>query len=358
MKKFLLVCLFLLVLSPVSAKAAAISSQSLSGKAIAERGEEITVTFELDFAGIDNTEAGTEGVWQIAYQVIFDENVFVLESVKSDSFNTALGKENGINLIFSVVTEGAPNTCVYGGQLYCGKYKSTMTFLVKNTNETKSKIEIGAIVVGFLNMNDPDKEYTEEDIDPVTTTSYASHTVKINQSNSKVETPSNSTNNSQSTTSSAKPSTSVSQSSNALLKSLNVENYDIKFDTYLLDYTVEVDDNVNNLTIKVEPEDNKATYKVIGADDLQKNENKVLIEVTAENGDKKTYTINTRTKKEETKKIKTEAKEEDQKEKVTVNKKFVTYIIIFFGGIVGLVIIGFIISKIKNRKLNKMLDQL
>ena len=50
--------------------------------------------------------------------------------------------------------------------------------------------------------------------------------------------------------------------------------------------------------------------------------------------------------------------EEQKKEEAKVNPRFLLYLGILFGGIVFLAIVGFIVSKIRNRKLNKMLDEL
>lgn len=334
---------------PVIAKAAAISSQSLNGPVNVSAGEEIEIVFELELAGIENTVDATEGIWQVGFSIEFDEAVLALENIKSDSFDTSYIKTNGIHIISAEVIERAANTCVRGGLLYCGTYRATMKFLVKETKMSKSVIKVGAIAVGILNMNDPDKEeYFESDMEPpVTTTSYASHTIKINRKEENSKVNNSSVNN--------KPTI---KSSNALLKSLTVENYDIKFDTYLLDYTLEIEENVNNLSIKAEPEDTKASYKVVGAEDLKANGNKVTVEITAENGNKKIYTINTKVKEKKSEKEKSVEKVEPKKEEAKVNKKFLLYFGILFGGIVLVGVFGFIISKIKNRKLNKMLDQL
>lgn len=342
--------LLILLLIPNSVRAAAISYQALSGAKNVNVGEEVEVVFELKLDGIKNTTDATEGIWQVGFSVEFDETVFTLENVKSDSFETSYIKTNGIHIISAEVLEGSANTCVHGGLLYCGTYRATMKFFVKDTKASQSTIKVGAIAVGVLNMNDPEKEeYLESDMEPpVTTTSYASHTIKINQKEEIPKVNNSSVNN-----------TPTIKSSNALLKSLTVENYDIKFDTYLLEYTLEVEENINSLSIKAETEDGKASYKVVGAEDLKANGNKFTVEVTAENGSQKTYIINTKMKEKKSEKEKSVAQvEEPKKEEAKVNKKFLLYLGILFGGIILIVIIGFIISKIKNRKLNKMLDQL
>ena len=158
---------------------------------------------------------------------------------------------------------------------------------------------------------------------------------------------------------STKPNIPVAKSSSALLKSLSIESYDIEFDKYLLEYTIQISDEINSLKVKAEPEDNKATYKIMGADNLKANGNKVEVEIIAEDGSKKTYTINAKAtigKVEQKTQLKKEQAEKQTKAKI--NKQFVNYMVYSALGVFVLIVIGFVISKIKNRKLDKMLDQL
>lgn len=99
-------------------------------------------------------------------------------------------------------------------------------------------------------------------------------------------------NSSSSKSSSKEENVTYKGSNNNYLSSLNFEGYELnrKFskenDTYFL--TVNSDISFINLT--AEAEDNKATIKVYGNEDLQKN-NKILITVTAENGNTRNYRI-------------------------------------------------------------------
>lgn len=67
----------------------------------------------------------------------------------------------------------------------------------------------------------------------------------------------------------------------------------IDFDSSVTEYEIEIDD-IHSLDVDVELYSNNATY------DINKKEDSIVIEVTAEDGSKKTYTIYVKSKKEDT----------------------------------------------------------
>ena len=81
-------------------------------------------------------------------------------------------------------------------------------------------------------------------------------------------------------------------SDNNYLKALNIENAKISpdFKKETLEYTIEVDENVEKVKVKVETEDDKAKVTGDGELDLTK-ETMYQIVVTAENGKARTYTL-------------------------------------------------------------------
>ncbi|MCI9233200.1 MAG: cadherin-like beta sandwich domain-containing protein [Bacilli bacterium] len=361
MKKLLYYVVFgLLFLLPTSVKAdVAIKSTSLNGPLSVEEGSSFTMTVNVNVSGLSKLPNSSQGIASAIFAFGMDEDVFILESVSAEGFESIAQKVDGV---YYILSQSLQNNNCGSGMLYCGDYKVELKFYVKNTTLNSSVITLGEVAMGFI---DVETYQTEDDIIVRRYDEYKPHSIVINhkKESAVVESPKTIVEEQKEkpkvTEKPVAPKKEIPKSSNALLKSIVVENYNVDFDTYLLEYTLEVEEGVNSLSIKAEVEDEKANYKIIGAEDLKKNENKVLIEVTAENGNKKVYTINTKIK-EQTKEVEkiVEKTEIETQEKVTVNKKFVTYIIIFFGGIVGLVIIGFIISKIRNRKLNKMLDEL
>lgn len=85
----------------------------------------------------------------------------------------------------------------------------------------------------------------------------------------------------------------ASYSTNANLKSLSVDGYDItpKFDKDTLKYNLEVENEVEKITIKAGRADNSARVSGTGEKELTEGINKFEIVVTAEKGNKKTYVI-------------------------------------------------------------------
>lgn len=81
--------------------------------------------------------------------------------------------------------------------------------------------------------------------------------------------------------------------SNNYLKTLEIANINLKpnFSKTNTTYFIEVDSNVTSIDINAEPEDNNAEVRIYGNNDLKSGENKILISVTAENGEVKTYRI-------------------------------------------------------------------
>ena len=118
----------------------------------------------------------------------------------------------------------------------------------------------------------------------------------------------------------------VALSSDNYIKSLKIDGYKIDFDMYKYEYQIKVKNNVKSLKLDIELNDPNATYEVKGNDNFKVGDNTVEIIVTAENGEKRTYTI----------KVTRENKEEETKEE---NKGFAKPIIIT---LIILVIIGLI----------------
>ena len=136
---------------------------------------------------------------------------------------------------------------------------------------------------------------------------------------------------------------------NTNLKTLEVEGYEIKFDKYKKIYSIEVQEEVNTLKVKAKQEVDTSTVKITGADDLEANNNKVTIEVTAQNKDTKTYVINVeKIKKQEA------AKKTDFK----IKDEYIEYGKYAIIGLLALIIIIFIVIKIRDRIVEKDIDKL
>ncbi len=83
-------------------------------------------------------------------------------------------------------------------------------------------------------------------------------------------------------------------SSNNYLKSLEVEKYSISpaFSKDILEYKLEVSNDVTKVNIKAGAEDSKATVNGAGEVSLTEGLNKIEVKVIAENGNEKKYIIN------------------------------------------------------------------
>jgi hypothetical protein len=81
------------------------------------------------------------------------------------------------------------------------------------------------------------------------------------------------------------------RSKNNYLKSLSIEGYDIGFNKDKTSYTLEVENTVSSIKINGETEDSTAVIKGLGAFNLNVGSNKLIVNVIAQNGDKKTYII-------------------------------------------------------------------
>lgn len=85
----------------------------------------------------------------------------------------------------------------------------------------------------------------------------------------------------------------INQSSNNYLKSLSIDGYNIipEFDKQTIDYEISKEVLENNIKINAEADDSKASVSGIGDIILNSGENEIRIDVTAENGTVRTYTI-------------------------------------------------------------------
>lgn len=93
---------------------------------------------------------------------------------------------------------------------------------------------------------------------------------------------------------------SINKSSNNYLKSISIENYEISpsFERQTVDYSLTKDVDSDTINIKAEAEDEKASVSGTGIIKLNSGENNLKIDVTAENGTVRTYSINVNKKED------------------------------------------------------------
>ena len=82
-------------------------------------------------------------------------------------------------------------------------------------------------------------------------------------------------------------------SNNNYLSDLSIENYDLnkEFTKENSTYFLEIENSIDKLNIIANSEDENATVCIYGNENLQTGNNKILISVTAENGNVRYYRI-------------------------------------------------------------------
>ena len=135
---------------------------------------------------------------------------------------------------------------------------------------------------------------------------------------------------------------------NNYLKELTIEGYKIDFNKHQSIYTIEVPPEVKEVKVTAIAEATNAKVEVTGADNLEENNNKIIINVTAENNEVKKYIINV-------KRTKSDKKENESFFEITDDQKKLA--IIFASAILGLGLLIFIIIRIRDRKIEKGMNK-
>lgn len=370
MKKIIFIVLSLFFI-PITIKAITPEIQStwITGIDEYNTGETASLEFGIRFNGLYKSDSSGLGVISVGYELVFDDTVFVVSDIESSEWDSVVYKEDGKYYVISTISENSilSNRCA-DGISYCESYHAIVKFYIKDTNKTISDIKMGEVAVGLSPMIDPNKEYTEDDLVVLEGVSNKSISIKIKKVEVKQEQPSSIVSNKKPETNTqdildkAKEEIKVPKSNNNYIKTLEIKGYKIDFRKAKKNYDLIIEKDVNKLELNIELENDKATYKILGNDNLKENDYKVLIEVTAENGDKQTYTINTEIK--EDKELNEEKEETKVKEKNTekLNIKIDKKYIIIGGIILGVIVLIIVIVKIiiyrKDRKFFKSLDEL
>lgn len=374
MKKIMLIILAVMLLIPLNVKAASITNTQISGKNSVNIGESFSLSFHINYSGIQKTTSDTPGIAGVIFELEFDENIFSVTGVSSgDEWDTIVGKSDGKYYVFSTIRENSSSKDKCADDiLYCGNYVTTLTFYAKDTNIQNTDIKMNSIETVLFKVN---SNYSENDAILLSSTNSKSHNISINKINNNIqeEPPSiasdskpnniipqieakevdtnkqpNSNNTQSNNTDQENESQENSKNNNTNLSSLKIKNYDINFEKRKTKYVIYINKNINKLKITATPEEKKSSIKIKGADNLKKNNYKVEIEVTAENNSKKTYIIVAKTIKQTN----------IAPLKIKLSKKNIQTIITVTI-IASLILIPvLIIIYLKNRKLNKLFDDL
>lgn len=349
-KVFATLFLLMFLLVPLNVAAVSVSGISITGEEVKKIGEELDLTVNISFSGIDKNSYDSLGLITVVFDLFIDDKILAPISVTSDAWDSAIVKKSdGAYNVVSQLSINAPDEykCI-DGILNCSDYSVTVKFVVKDTKEIISKVKMNEVSAALMHVYDPSKPYSDKVI-TVDATALKTMYFKI-QSSEVTIAPSPVIEEIPKIDVESKPI--VRKSNNRYLSSLEIEGHKINFDKERNSYNLVIDRGVNQLNITAKTEDSKATYKIVGADDLLANDNMVIIEVTAENGSTNKYIINVRAKNE----IVYTDKSDDKK--FTIKKEYLIIGGIIFGIVIFLILIIKFILRINDRKLEKALDRL
>ena len=350
-KNLIFIFVLLLIFIPTNAYAGDVKSTSIVGTSTIEKNQELKLTYYINFDGVNKNDPESDGIYQVIFEIMYDKNILKPKKFYAEGFETINYTEGGNTYIISMLKNGIPSKhqCI-DKVLFCSSYALEVTYEVISDSVSSTNVGMGDIEIIYSSMTGDDKEIYESYLTSSSSTSQSSKTIKINkrESSSTNKTPNKTT-----------------ISINAYLKKLEIDGYKFSFKKDVFEYEIDIDDKVNELKVNVETEDKKATYKILGADDLKKYNNKVFITVMAEDGTTNTYTIR---KKEK------EKKEEDKKEEIIIEKEktespkvnlnfefkeeHIKIAAIGVGALIGLIIIYNIIRYFIDKKIDKALDDL
>lgn len=386
MKKLLsFIILCLLVIIPANASALSAKSVSVSGPSEVKQGEEFELSIDVSLDTLD--PEGTIMFFATKIDIEYDTAALVITDANASNFETdAFADEKGNRFIYSsydiknIENISEETNCT--NNILCNMFNTKLKFFAKESGNTTFNVK--GITTYYMDLKgiveDENSEIKKENIIESSKAITGNKTINIISTeppkNIPVENKKNDnlqftlpTLSLEDIEQKVKKETPKDTSGNNSLKSLSIDNYPIEFDTHKLKYNINVPEGINSVKVNAVADDNTAKIKVIGANDLAKNNYVITVEVTAQNGSKKSYVIATRGETEpkseevtttEAKEEKThddEAIKEDQEKRKKINKKIISYVIIGVVTILLLVIANAIINKIRYRKLDKMLKK-
>ena len=354
MKKWFLI--FILVIIPCNVLGLSIKNTSITGSDTVYTMNKTNLKVKMDFDDFND-----DGIAVVIYELKFNEYAFSVYDISTDGiWSTELYKDDSSYYVVSSINPGVNNRCS-DGLLYCGSYEADVILYAKDTDTIYSDdISIGKIQLGLVNINYDDTGITDEDIKVVEGNGNSKKTINIKKSGviqgiivPKIEVSNSKPKITNETKEIKNKKTSYIKSSNNYIEDLQVEGYNLKFRSFTNDYNLTVKEGVNDLKLTVKLLSDKAKYKITGNDNLEENNNEVIIEVTAENGDKNIYTIKVDHEKEVILPMKS-----DEKKINWYETSYFKYGVIIFGVIILIITIINIILRIRDCKMEKDLNKL
>lgn len=171
------------------------------------------------------------------------------------------------------------------GWEYCLNYDTSIYSLVSSTSDTGGAcVRTGSTLIGYSKVN-----YTLRANKSGSSTLGIRDYAMYNDAGETIS----ATTGSVSLTAKTQQEIEASYSTDANLRSLNIEGYELtpEFDKNTLEYTLEVENDVESIEIRATRNDSNAHVNGTGEKELSEGINKFDIVVTAQKGNKKTYTI-------------------------------------------------------------------
>jgi len=329
MKKLLsFIILCLLVIIPTNASALSAKSVSVSGPSEVKQGEEFELSIDVSLDTLD--PEGTIMFFATKIDIEYDTAALVITDANASNFETdAFADEKGNRFIYSsydiknIENISEETNCT--NNILCNMFNTKLKFFAKESGNTTFNVK--GITTYYMDLKgiveDENSEIKKENIIESSKAITGNKTINIISTeppkNIPVENKKNDnlqftlpTLSLEDIEQKVKKETPKDTSGNNSLKSLSIDNYPIEFDTHKLKYNINVPEGINSVKVNAVADDNTAKIKVIGANDLAKNNYVITVEVTAQNGSKKSYVIATRgeTEPKSEEVTTTEAKEE------------------------------------------------
>lgn len=367
MKKIILfLTLITIALTPLNIYAATnagrIDTIIASANTQTKVGDYFTINFNVRFGGLQKNTYDTYGIAVVTFTIQMDDD-FIISSTSSNIWKTtAYDLGNGTYYFVSEYIEGTDNNnaCIES-ELYCSDYAIDVNFYVKNTEHKYSSIVMKSATAAFIDLSKEYEEITEDDIITSTYNYKSTVTMNIQQaSQEKYKEPNSiteTTNNIPSIKSNVKDTNTISnnnkteETNNNGLKSLKIKGYSINFNKDTKTYYIDIDNDVNSLKIDAVPENDNSTVEIIGNDDLKANNGKVLIKVKSENTEN-IYTITTQKVEE------VFVGDNEEEKKFKIDKKYIIIGSIIIGVIILIIIIISLINRIRDKKIDQVLDSI
>ena len=209
-----------------------------------------------------------------------------------ETFTVTVSVSNGAGS----VNLSASNGSVSSGSAWLDNSSQSFTCTAGSSGTTK--ISVSGNFADYSTGEDEATKYGSASVtivQPSNNSSSSGSSSSSSSSSSSKSSSSSSSSSTKKTTNNTQNNQEEEKSSNALLASISIKNEGVvitpEFANDVLEYTINIPNEINELDIIATPEDENATVEIKGNTDLKVGENSITIDVTAEDETKQIYTI-------------------------------------------------------------------